>query len=355
MKTRGLQRTINHPQQPQQKPTEGELMMKNNRRTVLAVSALALLASACGSSTKTAATTVAPGAATTAAPAAAVTTAAPAAATTAAAGAAMGGNVKGAPFDKALHDMLPAEIQKAGFMTFATDPTDPPLEFKDDANKLVGAEVDLAAALGSVLGVEIKLVESKFDAIIPGIEAGRFDGSVSGFADRTKRQAIVDFVDNFTTSRGYLRQTGKFPELNDAKDLCGRIVAVAKGTSIADNVPKLSEECVAAGKKAIDAQVFPDQGACVLAVQSGRADLTVLSAHAALWIAKNSSGALETVIRPTEGNDVNGIVLKKKVLAEPFMKAMQGLMDSGTFKEIFGKWGLEKVILTKATLNAGTN
>lgn len=53
------------------------------------------------------------------------------------------------------------------------------------------------------------------------------------------------------------------------------------------------------------------------------------SAHAALWIAKNSSGALETVVRPTEGNDINGIVLKKKVLAEPFMKAMQGLMDSG--------------------------
>ena len=331
-------------------------MTKFNRRTVLAISALALVASACGSSAKTAATTVAPAAVTTAAPAAAVTTAAPAAAAvTTAAPNAMGGKVKGAPFDKALHDLLPPEIQKAGFMTFATDPTDPPLEFKDDANKLVGAEVDLAAALGSVLGVEIKLVESKFDAIIPGIEAGRFDGSVSGFADRTKRQAIVDFVDNFTTSRGYLRQTGKFPELNDAKDLCGRIVAVAKGTSIADNVPKLSEDCVAAGKKAIDAQVFPDQGACVLAVQSGRADLTVLSAHAALWIAKNSSGALETVIRPTEGNDVNGIVLKKKVLAEPFQKAMQGLMDSGTFKEIFGKWGLEKVILTKATLNAGTN
>jgi polar amino acid transport system substrate-binding protein len=329
-------------------------MTKNNRRTVLAVSALALLASACGSSAKTA-TTVAAAAATTAAPAAAVTTAAPAAVTTAAAMAAMGGNVKGAPFDKALHDMLPAEIQKAGFMTFATDPTDPPLEFKDDANKLVGSEVDLAAALGSVLGVEIKLVESKFDAIIPGIEAGRFDGSLSGFADRTKRQAIVDFIDNFTTSRGYLRQTGKFPELNDAKDLCGHIVAVAKGTSIADNIGKLSDDCVAASKKPIDAQVFPDQGACVLAVQSGRADLTVLSAHAALWIAKNSSGALETVVRPTEGNDVNGIVLKKKVLAEPFQKAMQGLMDSGTFKEIFGKWGLEKVILTKATLNAGTN
>jgi polar amino acid transport system substrate-binding protein len=347
MKTRGLQRTINHPQQPQQKPNEGESMTKNNRRSVLAISALALVASACGSSAKTA-TTVAPAAATTAAPAGAVTTAA-------AAGAAMGGNVKGAPFDKALHDMLPAEIQKAGFMTFATDPTDPPLEFKDDANKLVGSEVDLAAALGSVLGVEIKLVESKFDAIIPGIEAGRFDGSLSGFADRTKRQAIVDFVDNFTTSRGYLRQTGKFPELNDAKDLCGHIVAVAKGTSIADNIGKLSDDCVAASKKAIDAQVFPDQGACVLAVQSGRADLTVLSAHAALWIAKNSSGALETVVRPTEGNDVNGIVLKKKVLAEPFQKAMQGLMDSGTFKEIFGKWGLEKVILTKATLNAGTN
>jgi polar amino acid transport system substrate-binding protein len=272
--------------------------------------------------------------------------------TAAAAGAPAAG---GAGMNQELHDALPEAIKKNGFMTLATDPTDPPLEFYNDKNELVGSEVDLAAALGVVLGIEIKLVPSKFDAIIPGIEAGRFDGSVSGFADRKERQKVVDFVDYFTTSRGYLIKKGAMPDAATRTDLCGLKVAVAKGTTMADSIVTLSDECVAGGKAKIDGQVFPDQSACVLAVQSGRTDLTILSAHAALWIAKNSNDELEVALRPTEGNDINGIVLKKGVMTETVQKAIQGLMDAGTFEEIFTKWNLQAVILKTASVNAGTN
>jgi polar amino acid transport system substrate-binding protein len=323
-------------------------MIRNQHRSarLVAVSALALafVASSCGSSTSSAsktATTAASAVTTTAAPKAAATTAAPA-----------GAAPKGMEFNKALFDALPAAMKASKVMTLATDPTDPPLEFMNDKNELVGSEVDLAAALGKILGIEVKLVPSKFDAIIPGVEAGRFDGSVSGFADRKERQKIVDFVDYMTTSRGYLIKKGTFPELATATELCGRKVAVAKGTTMADSIVKLGEECVAGGKGAIDGQVYPDQSACVLAVQSSRADLTILSAHAALWIAKNSGDALDVVLRPKEGND---IVLKKGELVPPVQAAIQQLMDSGSFKEIFTKWGLQAVILTKATVNAGTN
>jgi polar amino acid transport system substrate-binding protein len=311
---------------------------------LLAASALALafVASACGSSK-----TVAKPAATTAAPkpAAVATTAAPAKAAA----------PTGDQFNQALFDALPAAMKASKVMTLATDPTDPPLEFMNDKNELVGSEVDLAAALGKILGIEVKLVPSKFDAIIPGVEAGRFDGSVSGFADRKERQKIVDFVDYMTTSRGILLKKGAHPELATKTELCGLKVAVAKGTTMADSIVKLGEECVAGGKGAIDGQVYPDQSACVLAVQSGRADITIFSAHAALWIAKNSDNALEVFLRPKEGNDINGIVLKKGELAPPVQKAIQQLMDAGTFKDIFTKWGLQGVILTTATVNAGTN
>jgi polar amino acid transport system substrate-binding protein len=261
----------------------------------------------------------------------------------------------GVVMDQALHDALPEAMKKSGVMTLATDPTDPPLEFYNEKNELVGAEVDLAKALGTVLGVEVKLVPSKFDAIIPGVEAGRFDGSMSGFADRKERQKIVDFVDYFTSSRGYLIKSGTNPDLASATDLCGKKVAVAKGTTMADALDGLNKECAKGTKGKIDGQIFPDQSACVLAVTSGRSDLTILSDHAALWIAKNSDGALDVVLRPTEGNDINGIVLKKGELATTVQTAIQGLMDSGKFTEIFTTWNLQKLALTKAAINSGTN
>jgi polar amino acid transport system substrate-binding protein len=251
--------------------------------------------------------------------------------------------------------MLPESIKTSKVMTLATDPTDPPLEFYDAANVLVGAEVDLAAAMGKVLGIEVKMVPSKFDAIIPGVEAGRFDGSLSGFADRKERQKVVDFVDFFTSSRGYLIKKGMSPELATATDLCGRKVAVAKGTTMADSLVTLNAECAKGTKGAIDGQIYPDQAACVLAVQSGRADLTILSDHAALAIAQNSSGELDVILRPTEGNDINGIVLKKDVLKEPVLGAIQQLYDAGVMKEIFTKWNLQALLMAAPAVNSGTN
>jgi polar amino acid transport system substrate-binding protein len=291
-----------------------------------------------------------------AATAAAETTAAAAAASDAApANTIAVGATEGLKMDQALHDALPEAMRKSGIMTLATDPTDPPLEFYNEKNELVGAEVDLAAALGVILGVEVKLVPSKFDAIIPGIQAGRFDGSVSGFADRVERAKVVDFVDYFTSSRGYLIKTGTMPDAATREDLCGLKVAVAKGTTMADAIDGLTADCKTAGKDPIDGQIYPDQSACVLAVQSGRADLTILSDHAALWIAKSSKGALDVALRPNEGNDINGIVLAKGELTPPVQKAVQQLMDSGKFEEIFTRWNLQKLILKTATVNAGTN
>ncbi len=124
---------------------------------------------------------------------------------------------------------------------------------------------------------------------------------------------------------------------------------------MADAIDGLNADCTKAGKGKIDGQIFPDQSACVLAVQSGRADLTILSDHAALWIAKNSNNELEVVLRPTEGNDINGILLKKGELVAPVQKAIQQLMDSGWFKEIFTKWNLQALALSSASVNAGTN
>lgn len=264
----------------------------------------------------------------------------------------------GIAYNAALYEALPQDIKDKGFIVLATDPTDPPLEFYDEGGVLVGSEIDMVDALATILGVEFVLTVSPFGNIIPGVEAGRFDGAVSGFADRPGRQEVVDFVDYFTTSRGLLVLKGQQAELKDASaELCGKSVAVALATSAAENVVTQSEACVAGGKDAIDVQEYPTQADGVTAVRSGRADLTFFGAHAASWIAKQSEGdsdELEVFLRPEDGKDINGILLRKGDLAEVFQAAIQQLMDSGDFETIWTKWGLDNVILTTATINGGT-
>ena len=63
---------------------------------------------------------------------------------------------------------------------------------------------------------------------------------------------------------------------------------------------------------------------------------------------------MEVFLRPEDGKDINGILLRKGDLAPVFQAAIQQLMDSGDFETIWAKWGLQNVILSTATINAGT-
>jgi polar amino acid transport system substrate-binding protein len=253
-----------------------------------------------------------------------------------------------------LYRSLPADIKAKGVLTFATDPTDPPFQFFSAKNDLVGAEIDLANAVGKILGVKVEFVESGFSAIVPGVESGRYDASVSAFASTTARQKIVDFVTYFNSSRAFLFRKGTLPSVKTEADLCGLKVAVPAGTTMSTAIVDLSTDCTKLGKAAIAYAIYPDQATTVLAVRSGRADLTILSAHVSSWWQQNSGDELDIVLRPDQGADVNGMVVRKGGLVNVMQKAVQQLMNDGTFKTIFAKWNIEKLMRSKAEINIST-
>jgi|GEM_PF-551698 len=253
-----------------------------------------------------------------------------------------------------LYRSLPADIKEKGKLVFATDPTDPPFQFFSAGNDLIGAEIDLANAVGKILGVKVEFVSSGFSAIIPGVEAGRFDASVSAFASTTARQKIVDFVTYFNSSRAFLFRKGTLPNVKTEIDLCGLKVGLPAGTTMANAIVGLSTNCTTAGKPAIAYSIYPDQATTVLAVRSGRAELTILSAHVSSWWQQNAGDELDIVLRPDQGADFNGMVVRKGGLANVMQKAVQQLMNDGTFKTIFAKWNIEKLMRAKAEINIST-
>src|SRR5262249_35996104 len=98
--------------------------------------------------------------------------------------------------DKTLSAMVPAKIRTAGTIRVATDATYPPFESVAKDNKtLEGADIDLIKGIASLLGLKAGLQNASFDAIVPGIAAGKFDVAVSGILDRPSRREHIDFVD----------------------------------------------------------------------------------------------------------------------------------------------------------------
>src|SRR5919112_3281384 len=124
--------------------------------------------------------------------------------------------------DDTIAAMLPDAIKSAGTVRVASGVSFPPMEFFDTDNKTVlGFDADLGAALGQVLGVKFDFQNTNFDGILGGLNAGRYDLSLTSMIDKKERQATVDFIDYLNSGVTFMVAEGNPKGLKDKLDLCG--------------------------------------------------------------------------------------------------------------------------------------
>lgn len=86
--------------------------------------------------------------------------------------------------DTALHNALPAQYRSNGVKVAVFNDW-PPDEFLQN-NQLTGWSVDLAHAMAAVLNVKFSYTPTSFDAVLPGIQNGRFNaGSLRSESPRS--------------------------------------------------------------------------------------------------------------------------------------------------------------------------
>jgi polar amino acid transport system substrate-binding protein len=242
---------------------------------------------------------------------------------------------------------VPEEFRSKGTLVVATDPTYAPNEFVDrDGRTIVGMDVDLIAAIGRQLGLEVDVQKATFDAIIPGLAARRYDVGISSFTDTREREQTVDFVTYFSAGTSFYVRTGG-PDITTIADVCGEKVAVEKGTIQATDVETQNRRC----DTPADLQVYPDQNGANLAIQSGRADVGMADSPVAAYIVKQSGGMFRLDGEPY-GTAPYGIALPKDSgLAEPVLEAVRALMADGTYRRILEQWGVEQGAISDPQIN----
>lgn len=238
-------------------------------------------------------------------------------------------------------------------LTVATDASYAPMEFfASNGKTIVGMDPDLANAIGKVLGVKIKMVNASFDSIIPALQAGKYDLSMSAFTDTKKRQQVVDFVTYFVAGTSfYVRKQGG-PHIMGLANLCGHTVAVEKGTIQADDATAQSKKCTKAGKKAVTVSVFPDQNGANLALSSGRADVGMADSPVAAWIVKESRGKFKLTGRPYDTAPYGIAFPKGSQLTKQFRTALKKVIKNGTYAKILKKWGISQGAIKNPQINA---
>ena len=83
-------------------------------------------------------------------------------------------------------------------LTMATNAEFPPYEYKEGDN-VVGIDAEVAQAIADKLGMKLEIVDTKFDAIIPGVQSGKYDMGMAGMTVTPEREQSVTFSDSYAT------------------------------------------------------------------------------------------------------------------------------------------------------------
>lgn len=254
--------------------------------------------------------------------------------------------------------LLPPAIKSAGVVKVGSDVAYAPVEFFDtDGKTVIGIDPDLAKAMGDKLGVRFEFTNATFDGLIPAVRSKRFDIVMSAMSDTKERQAQLDFVDYFNAGTSILVKKGNPEGITTLDDLCGKTIALQRGTTQEDVAKTQQAKCKTDGKGELKVLTFDKDTDALLQLKSGRAVADMNDFPVAAYNAQTSGGGndFEVVGEQIEAGPY-GIGVRKEdtQLRDALKAALDAIIADGSYTAVLEKWNATAGAVTEATVNGGS-
>ena len=125
-----------------------------------------------------------------------------------------------------------ADVKKAGKLTVATSPDFPPFE-NLEGGQVVGIEVEILEKICNELGIEFVLEQINFDAVLTGVQSGKYDCGMSGISVTPKREKNTLFTIPYCLAAQCIVVRADSAIATKA-DLAGKKISVQTGTTAAE-------------------------------------------------------------------------------------------------------------------------
>jgi polar amino acid transport system substrate-binding protein len=258
--------------------------------------------------------------------------------------------------------MLPDKIKQAGTINVLTAPVFSPISyFKEgstDPADIIGSDPDILRAMGDKLGVSITFNPVDFPQMLPGVQAGRGDLAGGGLTDTAEREQAVSFVDDFQVGMDYVVKAGNAAGIStDYLSACGHTIAFTTGALSATQVDDLSAACQAAGKPAAQGVAVSDVNDTLLAVRSGRADVSFWDDFGS-FDTTNQAANNELQAFKIDGfpNQYWGFAVSPTdtQFQNALLAALQAVVADGEYDQILAKYNLANNALEQPGINLQT-
>ncbi len=221
------------------------------------------------------------------------------------------------------------DIQEKGKMVVAISPDYAPFEFKtlvDGKDTIVGADVEIAKAIGEKLGVEIEFSAMNFDNVLASLASGKADMAISGISPTPERAKSFDFSDvYYNAANVVVIKKSNLDKYKSADSFSGQSVGAQKGSV---QEPIVTEQLT--GSHLVSLTQVPEM---VLELKNGKIEGVVLEETIAKgYIEKHDDLAIANVTLKESEDDLGSAIAVPKgntSLKEAINEVLKELKASG--------------------------
>lgn len=226
-------------------------------------------------------------------------------------------------------------IKDRGTIRIGTEGTYAPFTFHDASGTLTGFDVDIATEVAKRIGVKPDFIETQWDGMIAGLDAGRFDAVFNEVTINDDRKAKYEFSTPYITSKAALIVRSDNNDIKSFADLKGK----KAGQSLTSNL----------------AQIAKDNGADIVSVEgfnqaidllnSKRIDATINDNLSFLDLKKQKPDVPLKVVAEEENASQSAALFPKddKDVVDAVNKALADMQSDGTYLQISQKYFGEDV------------
>jgi polar amino acid transport system substrate-binding protein len=226
-----------------------------------------------------------------------------------------------------------ANIKAKGVLVAGVKDAVVPFGYVDEQSKqIVGFDVDICREIANRMGVKLELKPVTSATRIPQISEGMVDIAACTMTRKLSREEVIDFsITYFMDGQKLLVKKGS--GIKSYKDLAGKKVGTAKGSTSEINIKKAQPKCTV-----LSFEGYPE---AFLALKQGK--VAAVTTDSVILIGLKGSDenpAKWEIVGDFFSKEPYGIGMRKNESNLRFFvnKSLMQMWNDGTYKKIYEKW-----------------